>query len=250
MANAWRVEERVGDAASLHAGWPSVDADPTAGRCPCAAVTGPAVVLGSTQPASVVDADRAAAARGRGGPAAIRRGGGAGDPGGPGVDRRLAPGRRPAVARRCRPGLRLAGGRLGRGPRPRSGCPGLAAHRDGYRGLHPWSALVCFGGVGSGEVVTADGRKVVGLAQRRSRHGAWFHGACVLRWDPGPLVELLALSAPERAARRRRAGRGGGRVVADLADRARRLAGTPDAGTIAGVARRLPALSTARSVDR
>ena len=34
-----------------------------------------------------------------------------------------------------------------------------------------WSSLVCFGGVGAGEVVTADGRKVVGLAQRRNRRG-------------------------------------------------------------------------------
>jgi lipoate-protein ligase A len=49
-------------------------------------------------------------------------------------------------------------------------------------------------------VVTTDRRKVVGLAQRRNRRGAWFHGACYLHWDPVPLVDLLALSAPEREA--------------------------------------------------
>ena len=53
-----------------------------------------------------------------------------------------------------------------------------------------WSASAASA---TGEVVTADGRKVVGLAQRRNRHGAWFHGACVLHWEPRPLVELLAL---------------------------------------------------------
>jgi lipoate-protein ligase A len=60
--------------------------------------------------------------------------------------------------------------------------------------------LVCFGGVGTGEVVTDDGRKVVGLAQRRTRLGAWFHGACVLRWDPARLVDLLDLDPAERQA--------------------------------------------------
>ena len=84
------------------------------------------------------------------------------------------------------------------------GISGLAAHRDGYLACTPWSAMVCFGGVGSGEVVTADGRKVVGLAQRRNRSGAWFHGACVLHWEPAAAcVDVLALSAPERDARRR-----------------------------------------------
>ena len=55
-----------------------------------------------------------------------------------------------------------------------------------------WSSLVCFGGVGAGEV-TVGGRKVVGLAQRRNRSGAWFHGACLLRWDP---TVLLGVARP------------------------------------------------------
>lgn len=63
----------------------------------------------------------------------------------------------------------------------------------------PWSSLVCFGGIGAGEV-TVDGRKVVGLAQRRDRHGAWFHGACLLRWDPSVLLGALALDGDRRAA--------------------------------------------------
>ncbi len=80
------------------------------------------------------------------------------------------------------------------------GVAGTAAHRQGYVACTRWSTLVCFGGVGAGEVVTPDGRKVVGLAQRRNRDGAWFHGACVLQWDPVPLVGLLALEPAERQA--------------------------------------------------
>jgi hypothetical protein len=56
------------------------------------------------------------------------------------------------------------------------------------------SAVACFGAVSSGEVMIDDGRKIVGLAQRRVRSGAWFHGACLGTWDPAALVALLSLS--------------------------------------------------------
>ena len=61
-----------------------------------------------------------------------------------------------------------------------------------------WSRTVCFGGLGPGEV-TVDGRKLVGISQRRTREGARFQ--CVLHrtWDPIPLLGLLALHR-ERAA--------------------------------------------------
>jgi lipoate-protein ligase A len=45
----------------------------------------------------------------------------------------------------------------------------------------PWSTLVCFAGVGSGEVL-AGGRKVVGLSQRRTRSVARFQ--CVVELSP------------------------------------------------------------------
>jgi lipoate-protein ligase A len=64
-----------------------------------------------------------------------------------------------------------------------------------------WSSLVCFGGIGAGEV-TCGGRKMVGLSQRRNRYGAWFHGACVLHWDPQPLLDVLSLPDAERSAAR------------------------------------------------
>jgi lipoate-protein ligase A len=52
--------------------------------------------------------------------------------------------------------------------------------------------------VGTGEVLDADGRKVVGVSQRRTRNGSWFHSACVRRWDPDPLLDVLALSSDQR----------------------------------------------------
>ncbi|MHB1711798.1 MAG: lipoyl protein ligase domain-containing protein, partial [Acidimicrobiales bacterium] len=78
------------------------------------------------------------------------------------------------------------------------GCDGVSAHRGGYVRHTRWSSLACFGGLGRGEVVASDGRKIVGVSQRRTRHGAWFHSACVLQWDPAPLLEVLALSDAER----------------------------------------------------
>ena len=57
-----------------------------------------------------------------------------------------------------------------------------------------WSRQVCFAGLGPGEVSRAvDGRKVVGIAQRRTRAGALFQCAALLVWDPAPLVERLGL---------------------------------------------------------
>jgi lipoate-protein ligase A len=60
-----------------------------------------------------------------------------------------------------------------------------------------WSGRICFAGLGPGEV-TVNGRKVVGVSQRRTREGALFQTAALLRWDPGRLVDLLALDGPSR----------------------------------------------------
>jgi lipoate-protein ligase A len=57
-----------------------------------------------------------------------------------------------------------------------------------------WSRRVCFAGVGSGEV-TVEGRKMVGLSQRRTREAALFQCACLVQWDPAPLVDALGLEA-------------------------------------------------------
>lgn len=71
-------------------------------------------------------------------------------------------------------------------------------HRGGLD-AGPWGSLLCFAGLGPGEVVVG-GRKVVGLSQRRTRGWARFQCLGVGRWDPGPVLELLVLEAGERAA--------------------------------------------------
>jgi len=63
-----------------------------------------------------------------------------------------------------------------------------------------WSSLVCFAGLGAGEVVSAAGQKVVGISQRRTRHGALFQCGCLLDWAPQRLLGLLTLDPGERSA--------------------------------------------------
>lgn len=65
-----------------------------------------------------------------------------------------------------------------------------------------WSGLVCFAGLGPGELSAPGGAKVVGISQRRTRRAARFQCAVPSRWEPAELLGLLALSP---AARRRAA---------------------------------------------
>jgi len=61
-----------------------------------------------------------------------------------------------------------------------------------------WSDLVCFAGTGPGEVLDTAAAKVVGLSQRRTREAARFQCAALSRWDPGALLDLLALEPQTR----------------------------------------------------
>jgi len=58
-----------------------------------------------------------------------------------------------------------------------------------------WSKLVCFAGVGSGEVLV-NGRKVVGISQRRTRDAARFQCFVHRRWVPEDFLPLLAQPRP------------------------------------------------------
>jgi lipoate-protein ligase A len=81
------------------------------------------------------------------------------------------------------------------------GAVGIEAevHRGGLC-TTPWSRLVCFGGLGTGEVVRPDaGPKLVGLSQRRGRAGARFQCAALARWEPERLVPLLAVPPEDQA---------------------------------------------------
>ncbi|HAM02913.1 MAG TPA: hypothetical protein DCQ30_11920 [Acidimicrobiaceae bacterium] len=80
-----------------------------------------------------------------------------------------------------------------------------------------WSPLVCFAGIGPGEVTVA-AKKVVGLSQRRTSAGARLQTVAALRWDLDQLLALFDLSATDRD-----------RARADLAHRA---AGLSALGTV------------------
>jgi lipoate-protein ligase A len=73
------------------------------------------------------------------------------------------------------------------------GAVDLRVHAGGVT-RSPLSDLVCFAGLGPGEVRCGTA-KIVGLAQRRTRAGARFHTTAPLRWNPRPLVDLLDVTA-------------------------------------------------------
>jgi lipoate-protein ligase A len=56
----------------------------------------------------------------------------------------------------------------------------------------PWSSLICFDGFGPGEVLV-DGRKLVGISQRRTRAVARLQCCWYRSYDPERLVELLSV---------------------------------------------------------
>jgi lipoate-protein ligase A len=61
-----------------------------------------------------------------------------------------------------------------------------------------WSRLVCFAALGAGEV-TAGGRKLVGLSQRRTREAARFQCLVPGTWDAAEVVSVLSLDDETRA---------------------------------------------------
>jgi lipoate-protein ligase A len=217
--------------------WPAAVADPGRRAVARCRVDGPAVVLGSLQDGGVVDPGRAAA-RGLG-VARRRTGGGAVlvAPGDPVWTEVWLPRGDPRWVDDVAASFHWLGATWVRAL-ARLGLDGLTVHRGPWVARSPWSSLVCFDGLGPGEVVDDRGRKVVGLAQRRSRDGARFHAACPVRWDAGPLVEVLSVTDGRRddlAVTVARAGVG----VADLADE--RGVAVPTAGdVVAALAAELP----------
>lgn len=189
----WVVQHERGDAAAFHErAWP----DPMRPTLWWFEANGPTVVLGSTQPLHVVDARRAALA---GVAVARRRSGGGAVWLAPGavtwVDLLL-----PADDPRWDADVGRAAhwvGEVWAEVLADLGRPGAEVHR-GRLLATPWSDLVCFAGLGPGEV-SWQGRKVVGISQRRTRVGARFQCALLHRWDPVPLLDVLHLDDAARA---------------------------------------------------
>lgn len=93
------------------------------------------------------------------------------------------------------------------------GLGDLQVHRGGLVRT-TWSDLVCFAGLGPGELTDASGAKALGISQRRTRAGARFQCAVPLRWEPERLATLL----------------GAGEALAtDLADAVRSVVAEPRA---------------------
>ena len=187
------VEARSGTAAALHAR--PVLGGPT--RLEVLTVTGPALVLGSTQDDLDVDAEAAAAA----GVAVVRRRSGGGAV-------LLEPRRHIwvdlTIGRddpRWRDDVGQAFHWVGEAwvaALAAVGRDGLTPHRGSLRATR-WSRALCFAGVGPGEVLDGEGRKVVGISQRRTREGARFQCLMLRAWEPAALVALLALAPEDRA---------------------------------------------------
>lgn len=77
------------------------------------------------------------------------------------------------------------------------GVDDVAVHR-GPQVRSTWSSLVCFDGLGAGEVTVA-GAKAVGISQRRTRSWARMQTTVHLRWRPSQMVGLLASPRPSAA---------------------------------------------------
>lgn len=61
-----------------------------------------------------------------------------------------------------------------------------------------WSRKICFSSLGPGEL-TRDGRKLVGMSQRRTRDAARIQVAILRRWDGPRHAAFLRLDADDRA---------------------------------------------------
>lgn len=74
------------------------------------------------------------------------------------------------------------------------GVVGATVHEGPSRRPHRWwDTAVCFAGLGPGEV-TVGGAKMVGLCQRRARAGALFQCGALVTWRPGATIDLLSFA--------------------------------------------------------
>ena len=195
LSVTWSVERSTGSAAAFHAR--ELAADPSRAIWVLDVIR-PAIVLGSTQPMDHVDLD---ACRARHVDVVQRRSGG-----GAVLLEPLActwidviiPRRDQLWSDDVGHAAIWLGESFGRAlVRAGADSSMMGIHR-GRLERRPWSAVVCFAGLGPGEV-TVGGRKIVGISQRRTRTGARFQTALMHHWQPERLLPLLAAPKPEVA---------------------------------------------------
>lgn len=234
MVPPWRVERVSGPAGELHAASAAALGEEGLERTARILVAGsPAVVLGSHEPEDWFD------------PAALRRAG-------LGLARRRSGGGAVLVG----PGLSVwvdfvipAGDPLWDDDVGRaawwagelwSEVLRAAGVADGnlrvWRGaMRPtrWSPVVCFAGMGPGEVEMG-GAKVVGVSQRRTRRAALFQTAALLQWDAGLWESLLSDAGRRSVDPDGSMGRGPA-GLADLAGAARALGADREAEVVSAM---------------
>lgn len=184
----WHVRRLRADAGTLHA--EPLPAVPRRAAWVLEA-TAPALVLGSTQGDALVDGTAARARRA--GVVRRRSGGGAVwvDPATTAWVDVILPAGDPLWHDDVGRAPRWVG-RVWQAALAELGVAPTEVH-EGPLACGPLGRLVCFDTAGAGEVTLPDRRKVVGVSQRRTRDAARFQCAAYTRWDPAPLVEMLAL---------------------------------------------------------
>ena len=188
----WTVERRAGRAGELHG---LEDPEPVRRTVRVMDVEAPAIVLGSRQGFDVVDAERVD----RAGVEVVHRRSGGGAV-------LLRPGEQvwvdlfvPAGDPLWHDDIGVAAWWVGEtwaSALERLGLGPCGIHRSGLVRTD-WSDLICFSGLGPGEVTVA-GRKVVGISQRRNRTFIKIQTTALTTWDPDVLVDLLDLDQRER----------------------------------------------------
>lgn len=187
-ASPYRIVRSTSTAADFHA-----RTVPDPARCELWRhdITSPALVLGSTQDESVVDLD----ACGRAGVEVVRRRSGGGAvlllPGEVTWIDVIVPAGAPGWSDDVHVQMVWLGRHLAEAVSTVGGATDDVAVHDGALRSTPWSPLVCFDGVGAGEVLVG-GHKLVGISQRRARHAARLQCCWYSTYEPARLVELLA----------------------------------------------------------
>jgi lipoate-protein ligase A len=185
---SWSVQHHVGAAGAFHA-WDPVP--PARREVRAFAVDRPALVLGSTQPEPDVDLT---VARRLGIDVVRRRSGGGAvllEPGAVAWVDVVVPRGDPL----WHDDVGRAFGWLGRAwAAALADLGGPSASTTVHEGglvRSPLSPVVCFAGLGPGEVLV-DGAKVVGISQRRTRDLARLQSSALLHWDADRHAQLLA----------------------------------------------------------